>query len=963
MQYTAIGTKTEVQMAESTVEQAVKGGVAILLGNPYSHAHNHHVVPARHLQGYLLHVVLHLPGGVMYHVLGIYNPPGAEEWKTRDKILKYTTNLLRKTEDKTNEHVVIGGDLNASNTSTGKRMPKTDKQWMKLAGELDLHNVGPPVDTTLNWAKNRNIDRWLAPRNKRAQYETGGTTHLTQHHTSDHEMVSLATLRLDSIDTHEPYVDRDPQPGHAKLDTPLNKTHRETLQSVLLRTHDYAGTAELKRITDTATQCREEGNRQVAHATIIDRAGETVLNILTEANKCALHDEELPTTIVGGTSNRVAKDLLMSKKGRKERDAAILRMRMHKQTKRHLRNPHTEHGTLQSLKEGEMKGPTDRDNADAKEWVSWLTEEAKKERSAAHEVVKQHWKRAKQRHNDKTVKEYWNNQKRYHKRIYAKAQETGHAPTANIQALQDREGSLPGYSKAVHTLNNNKAPGPTRTPNEILKYMPEDFHDALHALMLEMWNSKHVPLTWKKGTFCFHHKKGDVTLQQNYRPIALLEGVFKLYTSQIANMLSTFCETQGILAQAQEGSREKRNTLRQLTRVTNAIEDANVSGRELHGLYVDFENAYGSVDHNKLLYTMQYLGIPDELTQVVRDVLGTQSHDTMSMYTRVGGETSHKTVQVQRGLLQGDSMSPLLFIIYQEPLLRWLEVGEHGYQHKYAAEQERLGPLRTTAGAFVDDLLILCPTIFHMRAQLHKLQAFSQWSELKINLTKSAITGIKNGVSIPEQLHKDLKMPGVDGKLSHFKILKPEDTYKYLRVLLAFTGRWDQEKEAAKEEMNHRIQALLRSPLTPDQKEYSLHSAILGKFRYGLHLGLYTAGEIDDFNKIIGGATKNIQGLPRYGTPNIFTTQEKEQYGLGMVPLQAVYAQSIWSGLLEAMHSEEDRGAIRGPAWRQINLESRLRMSHVSRSTRGLVEYHCTARMNCTDLDKLWGGTKRNTTH
>ncbi|KAK3246381.1 hypothetical protein CYMTET_44081 [Cymbomonas tetramitiformis] len=1024
MQYTAIGTKTEGQKAESTAEHAVKGGVAILLGNPYSHAHNHHVVPARHLEGYLLHVVLHLPGGVMYHVLGIYNPPGADEWKTRDKILKYTTNLLRKTAEKANEHVVIGGDLNASNTSTGKRVTKTDKQWTKLAEELDLHNVGPPVNTTLNWAENRNIDRWLAPRNKRAQYETGGTTHLTQHHTSDHEMVSLATLRLDSIDTHEPYVDRDPQPGHVKLDTPLNKTRRETLKSVLLRTHDHARTAELKHITEIATQCREEGNRQVAHATI-DRAGETVLSILTRANKCALQDDELPTAIVGGTSNREAKDLLMSKKDRKERDAAILKMRMHKQTKRHLRNPHTEHSTLQSLKEGEMKGPTDRDNADAKEWVSWLTEEAKKERSTAHKVVKQHWKRAKQRHNDKTVKEYWNNQKRYHKRIYAKAQETGHAPTANIQALQDREGnlavghgnianaladhmahsapykmehrSLPdpkpppwedpahrerltkaprpdptglnltisrqGYSKAVHTLNNNKAPGPTRTPNEVLKYMPEDFHDALHALMLEMWNSKHVPLTWKKGTFCFHHKKGDVTLQQNYRPIALLEGVFKLYTSQIANMLSTFCETQGILAQAQEGSREKRNTLRQLTRVTNAIEDANVSGRELHGLYVDFENAYGSVDHNKLLHTMQYLGIPDELTQVVRDVLGTQSHDTMSMNTRVGGETSHKTVQVQRGLLQGDSMSPLLFIIYQEPLLRWLEVGEHGYQHKYAAEQERLGPLRTTAGAFVDDLLILCPTIFHMRAQLHKLQAFSQWSELKINLTKSAITGIKNGVSIPEQLHKDLKMVGVDGKLSHFKILKPDDTYKYLGVLLAFTGRWDKEKAAAKEEMNHRIQALLRSPLTPDQKEYSLHSAILGKFRYGLHLGLYTAGEIDDFNKIIGGATKNIQGLPRNGTPNIFTTQEKEKFGLGMVPLQAVYAQSIWSGLLEAMHSEEDRGAVRGPAWRQINLKSRLRMSHVSRSTRGLVEYHCTARMNCTDLDKLWGGhqTKHNT--
>eukprot|EP00854_Cymbomonas_tetramitiformis_P003192 gene3192-biopygen3141 len=731
----------------------------------------------------------------MYHVLGIYNPPGAEEWKTRSKILiKYTTNLLRKTAEKPNEHVVIGGDLNASNTSTGKGVTKTDKQWTKLAEELDLHNVGPPVNTTLNWAKNRNIDRWLAPKNKRAQYETGSSTHLTQHHTSDHEMVSLATLRLDSIDTHEPYVDRDPQPGRVKLDTPLNKANSETLQSVLLRTHDYARTAELRRITEIATQCREEGNRQVVHATI-DRAGEPVLDILTRANKCALKDEELPTAVVGGTSNRLATGLLMSKKDRKARDAALLTMRAHKKAKQHLRNPHTEHSTLRNLKEGGMEGPTDRNNAYAKEWVTWLTAEAKKERSAAHQVIKQHWKRAKQRHNDKPVKEYWNNQKRYHKRIYAKAQETGHAPTANIQALQDREGNLAetdhaptaniqalhdregnlavghmnianaladhmahsapykmehrsppdpnpppwedpaqkerlikaprpdptgldltisrqGYSKAVHTLNNNKAPGPTRTPNEILKYMPEDFHDALHALMLEMWNSKH-----------------------------------------------------GILAQAQEGSREKRNTLRQLTRVTNAIEDANVSRRELHGLYVDFENAYGSVDHNKLLHIMQYLGIPEDLTQVVRDVL----------------------------------------------------------------------------------------------------------------------------------------------------------------------GKWDKEKEAAKEEMNHRIQAMLRlsrtelfaSPLNVHHNTTTYYAKYDRDKVFGARGSAWTT------NWVKLGA---YQFNPEYTQQDLkkaldfaiaaTTTQdpEKERFGLGMVPLQAVYAQSIWSGLLEAMHSEEDRGAVRGPAWRQINL-------------------------------------------
>eukprot|EP00854_Cymbomonas_tetramitiformis_P034128 gene34128-biopygen14910 len=390
-----------------------------------------------------------------------------------------------------------------------------------------------------------------------------------------------------------------------------------------------------------ATQCREEGDKQVAHATI-DRAGETVLNILTRANGCALKDEELLTTIIGGTSNRATTDLLMSNKDRKTRNKAILKMRAYKKTKQQLRDTHTEQLTLQNLKKGDREGPADRNNTNTKEWLEWLTDEAKKERSAAHKVAQQHRQQANQRHNDKTDRE--GNPAVGHGVIAdALADHMTHSAPYRMEHRNPPDPNPPpwedpaqvehlvkaarpntteldltisrqGYSKAVHTLNNNKAPGPTKTPNEILKYTLEDFHDALHALMLEMWNSKHVPLTWKKGTLCFHHKKGDVTKQQNYRPIALLEGVFKLYTSQIASMLSTFCETQGILALAQEGSREKRNTLRQLTRVTNAIEDANVSGQELHGLYVDFENAYGSADHNKLLHIMEYLGIPEDLT-------------------------------------------------------------------------------------------------------------------------------------------------------------------------------------------------------------------------------------------------------------------------------------------------------------------------------------------------------------
>eukprot|EP00854_Cymbomonas_tetramitiformis_P034240 gene34240-biopygen22004 len=448
------------------------------------------------------------------------------------------------------------------NSSTNRRL-KQQYRSIPSAGPLDPHTMRtnlPRLNPEQLRAKMTEWEARLVPREEihrqlslhpLTRINETETTGQTREEEEEEELQDLhrrpQTKWIDEID-----------PMAEKMETcrfEKGQTIDKPKEIVAMRTLLIDPTDPHSLVTQYRTQWRHsEGDDSYSHATI-DRAGEAVLGILTRANKCALKDEELPTAIVGGTSNRGATDLLMSKKDTKARDAALLTMRTHKKAKQHLRNPHTEHSTLRDLKEGEMKGPTDRDNADAKEWVTWLTAKAKKERSAAHKVVKQHWKRAKQRHNDKTaLQDREGNLAVGHMNIAnALADHMAHSAPYKMEHRSPPDPNPPpwedpahkerlikaprpdstgldltisrqGYNKAVHTLNNNKAPGPTRTPNEILKYMPEDFHDALHALMLEMWNSKHVPLTWKKGTFCFHHKKGDVTLQQNYRPIALLEG-------------------------------------------------------------------------------------------------------------------------------------------------------------------------------------------------------------------------------------------------------------------------------------------------------------------------------------------------------------------------------------------------------------------------------------------------------
>ena len=70
-------------------------------------------------------------------------------------------------------------------------------------------------------------------------------------------------------------------------------------------------------------------------------------------------------------------------------------------------------------------------------------------------------------------------------------------------------------------------------------------------------------------------------------------------------------------------------------------------------------------------------------------------------------------IAVRKGTIQGDTLSPLLFNLYIEPLLRWLEVGNYGYQHK-------LSTVRTTAPAYADDLGALTGRVAHMLVQTQR---------------------------------------------------------------------------------------------------------------------------------------------------------------------------------------------------------------------------------------------------
>ena len=75
-------------------------------------------------------------------------------------------------------------------------------------------------------------------------------------------------------------------------------------------------------------------------------------------------------------------------------------------------------------------------------------------------------------------------------------------------------------------------------------------------------------------------------------------------------------------------------------------------------------------------------------------------------------------IHIHRGTLQGDTLSPFLFAIFMEPLLRWLFVGSKGYRPSY--QPHKTTPTISTYDdhGYADDVSITAGSIQNLKIQL-----------------------------------------------------------------------------------------------------------------------------------------------------------------------------------------------------------------------------------------------------
>ena len=118
------------------------------------------------------------------------------------------------------------------------------------------------------------------------------------------------------------------------------------------------------------------------------------------------------------------------------------------------------------------------------------------------------------------------------------------------------------------------------------------------------------------------------------------------------------------LSDVQAGFRKGRGTRDQIANIHWIIEKARDFQKNIYFCFIDYANAFDCVDHKKLWKILQEMGIPDNLTSLLRNLYAGQE----AMVRTWNGTTDW--FQIGKKVCQGCILWPCLFNLYAEYIMR-----------------------------------------------------------------------------------------------------------------------------------------------------------------------------------------------------------------------------------------------------------------------------------------------------
>ena len=293
---------------------------------------------------------------------------------------------------------------------------------------------------------------------------------------------------------------------------------------------------------------------------------------------------------------------------------------------------------------------------------------------------------------------------------------------------------------AIKSSKLNKAPGPDGYSNEFFKYFLQELNIWLFRYFNEALSNDEFSKNSLAGIITCIPKQGKLRNDlKNWRPLTLLNTVYKFFSSMVSNRLKAVLPS--IINEDQTGFISGRFIGENTRMVYDTIEYCEATNTKGLLIILDFSKAFDTIEWGFINDVLHLFNFGEKFSQMIHLF---QKNSTSKV--EQNGHLSEE-ITLARGCRQGDPLSPYVFVLCAEILSQVIRefggikgIRVHGEEFKSTQYAD-------------DTTLMVSEDIESVRNVINVLRWFKTVSGLEINNEKTKVVkiGASRGSSISWQ--------------------------------------------------------------------------------------------------------------------------------------------------------------------------------------------------------------------
>ena len=361
---------------------------------------------------------------------------------------------------------------------------------------------------------------------------------------------------------------------------------------------------------------------------------------------------------------------------------------------------------------------------------------------------------------------------------------------------------------AIRKARNNKATGEDQISVDLIKQIPTNCKKQLLGILNRIYDEGTLPEDFKTLSFVPIPKKNTSQSCEEYRTIALMSHTLKLLLSIVNMRIEQKLDTN--LSETQFGFVAKRGTRDAIALLKIIIQRALNVNREIITCFVDYEKAFDRVNHKYLIAILQKYNIDDKDIKIIKNL-----YEEQTANVKIDGEYSKRRCNIKRGVRQGCPLSPRLFNIYAEEIMKNSKIEEMGF---------KINGRKINCISYADDKVLIAGSVKQMQEMINRLNREGEKYGMKINVDKTKVMKFSRTGDFQAQI-----------KIGNRDIESVKE-FRYLGALITNDGRDVKEIKTrigmAKQAFNNLERVLKNRKMGLELRKRILHCYVWSVFKY-----------------------------------------------------------------------------------------------------------------------------------